>query len=114
MIIRSIVLFALSTAVCIAVAKVIADYSVVPLESQQPLAAEMQLETTTIAIHYNESQLTADAVFAIKNRGTKRLVVNPRETNCDCTVGKQAAIVVPPGESGELRLSLEMQHLQTP
>ena len=112
MIIRSTLLFALSAAVCIAVAKVIVACSVVPLEQQRPLVAEMQLACSAIAIHYDESQPTVDAVFEIKNLGGRRLVVNPRETNCDCTVGKQAAIVVPPGENGELRLPLAMQRLR--
>ena len=112
MIIRNILLFALSTVVCLAVAKIAVSYSNVPLEQQQPLVAQMQLASSAIAIQYNESQPSVDAVFDITNLGNRRLVVNPRETNCDCTVGKQAAIVVLPGESGQLRLPLTMQKLR--
>jgi len=72
----------------------------------------MKLASSTTTIQYCEAEPTVDAVFEIGNLGQRRLVVNPRETNCDCTVGKQAAIVVPPGESGELRLSLEMHRLR--
>ena len=111
MIIRNILLFVLSTAACFVGAKLIVAYSVVPLEQQQPLVAQMQLASSAIAIQYSESQPTVDAVFEIKNLGDRRLVVNPRETNCDCTVGKQAAIIVPPGESGEFRLPLSMKRL---
>ena len=112
MIIRNILLFALSAAICFAVAKVAVTYSNVPLEQQQPLAAVMQLASSAISVQYSETQPTVDAVFEIKNLGDRRLVVNPRETNCDCTVGKQAAIVVLPGESDELRLSLSMERLR--
>lgn len=112
MIVRSFSLFALSTVVCWVVAKVVVTYTNVPLEQQQPLVAEMQLASSAIAIQYSESQPTVNAIFEIKNLGNRRLVVNPRETNCDCTVGKQAAIVVPPGQSDELRLSLSMKQLR--
>ena len=112
MIVRSILLFAFSTAACLVIAKVIVAYTVVPLEQQQPIAAQMQLASSAIAIQYSESKPTVDAVFEIKNVGDRRLVVNPRETNCDCTVGKQAAIIVAPKESGELRLSLSMKQVR--
>ena len=111
--IRNILLFALSTAVCLAAAKVAVSYVDMPLEQQeQSLVSKMQLASSAIAIKYNESQPSVDAVFKIKNLGSRRLVVNPRETNCDCTVGKQAAIVVAPGDSDELRLSLSMEKLR--
>ena len=112
MITRSILLFLLSTAACFAVAKVIVAHSIVPLEQQQPLVAEMQLASSKIAVQYSESESKVDAVFKMKNLGDTRLVINPRETNCDCTVGPQAAIVVEPGESGELRLPLSMEKLR--
>ena len=111
MIVRSILLFALSTAVCLTIAKVIVAYSIVPIE-QQTFAAEMHLASSVVTIRYSELQPTVDAVFEIKNLGNRRLVVNPRETNCDCTVGKQPAIVIPPGASGELRLPLSMEQIR--
>ena len=112
MIVRNILLFAVSTAACLAVAKVIVAYSLVPVEQQQPLEAEMQLASSAISVQYSESETMVDAIFKIKNLGSRRLVINPRETHCDCTVGKQAAIVVLPGERGELRLPLAMEKLR--
>ena len=110
--VRNLLLFVLSAAVCFTVAKVVVSHSFVPLEQQQPLLAKIKLATADIAIQYSESKPTVDAVFEIENLGNRRLVVNPRETSCDCTVGKQAAIVVLPGDSGELRLPLSMERLR--
>ena len=112
MIFRNILLFACSTAVCFVVAKTIVAYSVVPLDQQQPLTASMQLASSITTVEYSDLQNAVDAVFPIENLGSGRVVVNPKESNCDCTVGKQAAIVIPPGQSSELRLSLSMKSLR--
>ena len=45
--------------------------------------------------------------FPIRNAGARRLVLNELDVGCDCSDGVQRAILVAPGETAELEVTLD-------
>ncbi|MBT4867480.1 MAG: DUF1573 domain-containing protein [Planctomycetaceae bacterium] len=53
------------------------------------------------------------ASFPVANAGGRRLVVVEESSNCSCSSTTSGGIVVPPGEIGELQITLNTDRLQS-
>jgi len=101
----------ISCAVCFLVAKLVAGYTLLPLDQQTQPVAKLEIQSASTSVSYCDSKDVTNADFKIRNRGNKRLTVNAKEFNCDCYAGGEG-LVIPPGEEKVMSLRISMQALQ--
>ena len=105
---RNICYLLFSCMVCLLVAKFVVGRTLAPLEQQKQLVAKLELESATTTVRYCDSKAVVNARFQIKNRGGRRLTVNAKEFNCDCYLGRESSITIPPGIEGSVILPISM------
>ena len=107
--VRVICFSILSSLACLVLLKIAFGLTVVPLDKQTQPVARLELESATTTVNYCDSQTLAHAEFTIRNRGRKRLTVNAKNFDCDCYLGAQGSLVIPPGREKVMSLPISMQ-----
>lgn len=106
----TLITFAVSCLICLAVLRVAANQMFKPLGQQDVIEAQIQVSQTVFNTRYDADQPSVQLTLPIRNSGGKRLIIRTREANCDCFLRK-ASTIVAPGESEDLLLQFPMHAL---
>lgn len=72
-------------------------------------AAPLTWQSTTVELTATARQEKAEAVFAFRNEGPRRMTIASVTASCDCVVPALAKKVFDPGESGEIKAVIEIR-----
>ena len=99
----TLIVFAMSCLVCLAVSRVAANHLTRPLGQQELIEAQIEVGKTVFNTRYDAQQPSVELKVPIRNSGGKRLIIRTREANCDCFLRK-ASTIIAPGEPRNCRL----------
>jgi hypothetical protein len=85
-----------------------------PQSQPQPLRASLNLPTHICELGHTSIQKEWRIPFQIRNSGTRRLVVNEADRDCGCGNRSSRTILVPPGETTELTVTLDTRFAAGP
>jgi hypothetical protein len=79
-----------------------------------PPRASLSLRTDIRDLGHTSIQKERRVSFQIRNSGTRRLVINEASHDCGCANRSARTILIPPGEIGELTVTLDTRFVFGP
>jgi hypothetical protein len=79
-----------------------------------PVAASLVLPKTVRDLGRTSTRQERGVPFQIRNVGTRRLVINEVDAGCGCGDPRRKTVIIPPGESVEVTVTLDTRFANGP